>query len=130
MAHPDGCRDELNPEAGGRDRRQSDEARWEPSAWDASDGARRDGGADAARLALLVPLADADAEKSAGREPGVRAQDELSPELLLEQWELQDAAAELCTRGADQSAAQSCAEQAAAAAPKEPQALQDEVQPV
>ena len=125
-AHPDGCRDELNPEAEGRDRHQSDEVRWEPSAWDAWDGARPDEEADAERLVLLALLADAGAEKSAGRELGGRVQDELFPELQREQWARQDAAAELCTRGADRSAERSCAEQAAAAAPKE---LRDAVQP-
>ena len=120
----------MNPEAEGRDRHQSDEVRWEPSAWDASDGARRDEEADAERLVLLELLADADAEKLAGRERGVRAQDGLSLELLLEQWALQDAAAELCTRGADRSGERSCAEQAAVAVPKEPEAQRDAVQPV
>jgi hypothetical protein len=119
----------LNPEAEGRDRHQSDEVRWEPSAWGASDDARRDGEADAERLVLLALLADADAEKLAGRELGVRAQDELFLELLLEQWALQHAAAELCTPGADRSAERSCAEQAAAAVPREPEAQRDAVQP-
>jgi hypothetical protein len=77
-----------------------------------------------------VPLGDADAEKSAGPELGDRAQDELFRELLLEQWALRDVAAELCTRVADRSAERSCAEQAAAAAPKEPQAQRDAVQRV
>ena len=54
-------------------------------------------------------LRDADAEKSAGRELGGRAQDELFPGLQREQWARQDAAAELCTRDADRSAERSCA---------------------
>jgi hypothetical protein len=77
-----------------------------------------------------VLLADADAEKSAGRELGGRVQDELFPGPQREQWARQDAAAELCTRDADRFAERSCAAQAAAAAPKEPQAQRDAVQPV
>jgi hypothetical protein len=81
----------------------------EPYAWDAWDGARRDEAVDAARRHPAL-LADADAEKWAGREPGVRewavrvqAARFQQLELRLEQWVQPDAAAELYRPGEDQS---------------------------
>jgi hypothetical protein len=117
QAHRDGFRDERAREAEGLDQLQSDADQWEPSASDASDGARRGEAADAL-LQLLALLAAGDAGKSADPGRVARARDAsflselpLGPLALAEQ----DAVAELYTPDAARSAEQSCAAQVAAA---------------
>jgi hypothetical protein len=84
----------------------------EPSAWDAWDGAHQDA-ADAPEL--RPALADAGAEKLAGPAPDGRARDERFRQALRFGRQAQpDAAAELCTQDAAQSAERSCAAQALA----------------
>jgi hypothetical protein len=86
----------------------------ELSAWDAWDGARRDGAADAERRSLL--LADADAGKLAGREQGDQVPDAWClRKFPAAEEEVPDAEAEPCIRDAALSAARSFAVQAAAA---------------
>lgn len=112
-APPDGCRDELAPEAEAPDPHREDEHPQAPGAWDAWDGARR--GAAGAEDLRREP-ADEGAEKLAGRAQDVRARDAWS--LLafrLAQWALPGAAAALCIPDAAQSAEQSFAEPVVAA---------------
>jgi hypothetical protein len=124
-AHPDGCRDEQVPEAANPVQRQSDADQLGPSAWDAWDGVRPDEAEDAELQSQFLPE-DADAEKLAGRARGGRAQDASFPQdHSLEPAEAPDAAAELCKRDADQSAARSCEEQEAAAVPESRQVRLD-----
>ena len=112
---PDGCRDDLVPEAEGLDQHQEDAHPQALGAWDAWDGARRDA-ADAAGLRLEP--ADEDAERSADRAQDVRAQDAwYLRETRLVQWERPVGAVELCIRDAVPSAARSYAAQGAAADP-------------
>jgi hypothetical protein len=92
-------------------------ARSEPSAWDASDVARRGEEADAAHQ-LRALLADEDAGKSVDPARVVPARDaSFPPELpfALSGAAGQDAAAELCKPDAGQSGEQSCAAQVFAA---------------
>jgi hypothetical protein len=106
MAHPDGCRDELAPEAAIPVQRQGDDCRLEMSAWDALAGVPRDAWEDVARLQVALP--DADAGKWAVRVRGVPARDAQQSEIPAARAR-PDAAAELCTLAADRSAARSCA---------------------
>lgn len=80
QAHLDELQDERVPEAArlGLHREAAD--RWKRNESDASDGARRDVGADAA-LQLRALLADEGAEKSAARERDAQAQDAFPMEL-------------------------------------------------
>ena len=110
QAHRDGFPDEPVRAEEALDQLQADAAQWEPSAWDALDGARRDE-ADAPRQLLALPAAE-DAEKSADPERAVRAQDALfPPALLLAQLEPaeQDAEAEPYRLDVVRSGEQSCA---------------------
>ena len=127
-ARPDGCRDEPDLEAEGRDQPQSAEARSVPCAWDASDGVRLDEAADAP-LPLRALLADADAGKSAGQGQDAQAQGApfLSHRLALSA--PPDAAAVLYTLDAVQSAERSCAAQEAAAGLRQPEEPRDAVPP-
>ena len=116
-AHRDGFRDERVRAEEALDQLQADVAQTEPSAWDASDGARLGEAADAAHQPRALPE-DGDAEKSADPEPVVLAQDAwFRPELrlaLLAPAE-PDAAAGPYKPVAAQSAEQSCAAQVFAA---------------
>jgi hypothetical protein len=125
QARPDGCPDEPDLEAEVPDLLQSDEVRSEPSAWDASDGARRDVAADAVRRLLALPVAE-DAEKLVGPAPDDLAPDALFLERLRGRLvlELRDAAEELYKPDAGPFAGRSFAEQAVVVLPPraEPQA--------
>ena len=93
------------------------------SALDAWDGAHRDAAGEADLHCR--ELADVVAEKLAVRAPDGRARDASFPQAHRSARQAQpDAAAELCTRDAVQSAAQSCAELAVAVGPS-PQARLD-----
>jgi hypothetical protein len=114
-ALPDEHQDELAPEAGPLAPHQEDAARSEPNAWDAWDGAHPDEAADAVRQHPVL-LADAGAGKSAVPGPDGLVQDAFLALLPEQQAQAaRDEAAVLCKRGADRSAAQSCAAQGAAA---------------
>jgi len=108
-----GHQDEPVLEAEAPDQLRADALQPEPDASDALDGARR-----VAKDAAVLHLepADADAEKLAAQAPDARVRDayRLAHQAEAEQ-EQRSAAAELCTPGAAQSAAQSCAAQEAAA---------------
>jgi hypothetical protein len=98
---------------------QSDVAQSEPSAWDASDGARPGGAADTGHQRRTLPADDAG--KSADRAPVDLAQDASflpEPPLALLEAAGQDAAAELCKPDAAQSVEQSCAAQVFEVRPK------------
>jgi hypothetical protein len=116
QAHRDGFPDEPVRVEEALDQLQSGAAQWEPSAWDALDGARRDE-ADAHHQLLALPAAE-DAEKSADPERAVRAQDAWFPPALLHaqlgQAE-QDAEAEPYRPDVVRSGEQSCAAQVFAA---------------
>jgi hypothetical protein len=104
-----------------RDQPRSAAAHWAQCASDASDGVRPDAAEDAL-LPLRAVLADAVAEKSAalGQDAPVQGA------LFLRHWlalsARRDAAAELYTPGAVQSAARSCAAQAPAGVLRQPEA--------
>jgi hypothetical protein len=120
-------RDEPDPEAEAPDQLPADARLPVQNALDAWDGARRDA-ADAADL-RCQELADVVAEKLAVRARDGRAQDAWFPQAHRSaRLEQPDAAAELCTPDAVQSAAQSCAELAVAVGPL-PQAQLDAAQP-
>lgn len=107
-------RDELAPEAGPLAPHQEDADRSEPNAWDAWDGAHPDEAADADRQ-LPGLLADVDAGKLAVPGPDGPVQDAFLALLPAQQVQAaRDEAAVPCKRGADRSAAQSCAAQGAA----------------
>ena len=113
-AHRDGFLDERVRAEEALDQLQADVAQTEPSAWDASDGARLGEAADAAHQPRALP-ADGDAGKSADPAPVVLAQDASfrpgRPLALLAPAE-PDAEAEPYKPDAAQSVEQSCAVQA------------------
>jgi len=116
-AHQDGFPDERGRAEEVLGQLQSDAVRSEPSAWDASDGARPGEVADAEHQHQALP-ADEDAGKSADQGPVAPAQDAWFqrdfPLALLGLVE-QDAEAEPYKPDAGQSAEQSCAAQVFAA---------------
>lgn len=116
-AHRDGFPDERGRGEEGPGQLQADVVRLEPSAWDASDGARPGEGADAAHQPRALPEVG-DAGKSADQAQVVLVQDaSFPPELrlaLLGRAE-QDAEAEPYKPDAAQSAEQSYAAQVFAA---------------
>ena len=126
MEHPADCRDAPVLAAEARDRRRAVEDRWAPGAWDAWDVARPDEAVDAERPHL--PLADADAGKSAVQELGGLVQDASCPrERSFAESARLDEAVELYTPAGGQSAERSCAALAAVAAPQQPEdAVQQE----
>jgi hypothetical protein len=128
LAHRAGFRDEWNPEAEGLDRLQLAGVRSEPNAWDASGGAHLDAAPVAADR--LPETADADVEKSVVPAQDVLASDARLPrKVRLAQSVQLDAVAELCIQAVDQSEERSSAEQAAAVARQQPEALRDVEQP-
>ena len=114
------CRDEPDPEVEGRGQRRSDAHQQEWSAWDASDAAHPV--VTSAEEPLRPELAGADAGRWVVRALGVPVPDACRREHLPGLLERPDAAAELYTRDAVQSAEQSCA----APALSEPKALQQQ----
>lgn len=127
-AHRDGYRDEAGPEVEGLDRLQWAAVRKDLCALDASACVRRDEAEDVAHL-RLEGLAVGDAGKLAGRERGVREQDaSYLPERRFVLLAQRDAVAELCTQGAGQSAARSCAARVAAADLQSPAGRPDEAE--
>ena len=115
--HRDEHRDELVPEAEAPDRHREDAHLPASSAWDAWDDAHPDA-TDAADLRRAP--SDAGAGKLAGPAQDARARDAWSRQQAHPSVRSvrPDAAAELCTPDAVRSAEQSCAAQAAAAAPE------------
>ena len=113
-----GFPDEPVPAAADRVRHQSDARRRAPNGWDASDGVRPDGAENAAHPFQAQP--DADAERSAAREPDGRERDESYPPMArsIVRSALRDAVAELCTQAAARSAARSCVVPEVAAGPE------------
>ncbi len=113
QAHQDEHRDELGPAVGRQGLHRGDVVHQDPCAWGASDAVRQDVAADEARQRRAL-LAGADAGKSVGPEPDVRALDAFLPALQLVAEEQPDGAAPY-TPGAGPSGARSCAAQEAAA---------------
>ena len=116
-AHRDGFPDERGRGEEGLGQLQADVVRLEPSAWDASDGARPGEAADAAHQPRALPE-DGDVGRSVDQGPVAPAQDawfQRELRLALLGPAEQDAEAEPYKPDAAQSAEQSCAAQVSAA---------------